>query len=151
PEATARAERGYPARRLFHAEPPRRPPPLPRACARAGSEPCAGASRTGTAADVRGSRRALPHPRPRPEPTMQREARESTRVPRCPRRRPALVVLLLLLAGGAAAAPQGTTERVNLRDSNLQGNGGSVGPSLSADGGRLAFMSLASDLVHGDT
>src|SRR5690606_5918466 len=79
---------------------------------------------------------------------MAAKAREFPRVLESTR---CLATLPFLLAGGVAAAPPGSTERVSLRDSNLQGNGRSIGPSLSADGDRLAFMSLASDLVEGDT
>ncbi|MCY2987295.1 MAG: tandem-95 repeat protein [Planctomycetota bacterium] len=44
-----------------------------------------------------------------------------------------------------------TVERVSVAENGAQGNGGSSGPSLSADGRFVAFPSLASNLVPGDT
>jgi Tol biopolymer transport system component len=44
-----------------------------------------------------------------------------------------------------------TTERVSLASGGTQGNGDSYGPSLSADGRYVAFTSVASNLVPGDT
>ena len=43
------------------------------------------------------------------------------------------------------------TERVSLTLGGAQANGGSYSPDISADGQRIAFHSLASDLVTGDT
>ena len=46
----------------------------------------------------------------------------------------------------------GTTERVSVDSSGAQGNGVSYSrPSISADGRYVAFGSLASNLVEGDT
>ena len=44
-----------------------------------------------------------------------------------------------------------TIEMVSVNDSGLEGNGGSSGPSISADGRYVAFYSSATDLVTGDT
>lgn len=45
----------------------------------------------------------------------------------------------------------GTTQRVSLASDGSQGNGGSVEPSLSADGLHVAFYASATNLVAGDT
>jgi Tol biopolymer transport system component len=45
----------------------------------------------------------------------------------------------------------GTTERVSVSSAGTQGNGASSSPSISADGRYVAFYSLASNLVSGDT
>jgi len=45
----------------------------------------------------------------------------------------------------------GTTQRVSLSTGGAQGNGRSDLPSISADGDRIAFQSLANTLVEGDT
>jgi Tol biopolymer transport system component len=45
----------------------------------------------------------------------------------------------------------GTTERASIRSDGLQGNGDSTYPSISTDGRYVAFQSLASNLVLGDT
>jgi Tol biopolymer transport system component len=45
----------------------------------------------------------------------------------------------------------GTTERVSVDSQGLQGNNRSLFPSISADGRFVAFVSLASNLVEGDT
>jgi Tol biopolymer transport system component len=45
----------------------------------------------------------------------------------------------------------GTTERVSVDSGGLQGNNGSSYPSISADGRYVAFHSVASNLVAGDT
>jgi Tol biopolymer transport system component len=45
----------------------------------------------------------------------------------------------------------GTTTRVSVASNGTQGNGSSVIPSISADGRYVAFESLASSLVPGDT
>ena len=45
----------------------------------------------------------------------------------------------------------GTTERVSVSDSEAQANGHCVYPSVSADGRYVAFYSLATNLVSGDT
>lgn len=45
----------------------------------------------------------------------------------------------------------GTTERISLDSGGGQANGHSTGPSLSADGRFVAFRSIASNLVAGDT
>ena len=44
-----------------------------------------------------------------------------------------------------------TTERVSVASDGAQGNGGSGGPSISANGRFVAFQSSATDLVPGDT
>jgi HYR domain/WD40-like Beta Propeller Repeat len=45
----------------------------------------------------------------------------------------------------------GTTERVSVDSSGTQGNGPSIGPSMSADGRFVAFSSAATNLVAGDS
>ncbi len=45
----------------------------------------------------------------------------------------------------------GLLERVSLASNGAQGNGGSIYPSMSADGRYVAFESAASNLVPGDT
>jgi hypothetical protein len=45
----------------------------------------------------------------------------------------------------------GTTERVSVDSAGVQGNDDSLDPSISADGRFVAFASLASSLVAGDT
>jgi hypothetical protein len=45
----------------------------------------------------------------------------------------------------------GTTELVSVDSNELQGNGGSLYPSISADGRYVAFQSSATNLVPGDT
>jgi hypothetical protein len=45
----------------------------------------------------------------------------------------------------------GTTERISAANDGIQGNGESYGPSVSADGGFVAYRSGASNLVPGDT
>jgi len=45
----------------------------------------------------------------------------------------------------------GATERVSVGPAGLEGNGDSLGPSISGDGRLVAFRSLASNLVPGDT
>jgi Tol biopolymer transport system component len=45
----------------------------------------------------------------------------------------------------------GTTKRLSLDSSGVQGNDGSYHPSISADGRYVAFYSYASNLVSGDT
>ena len=45
----------------------------------------------------------------------------------------------------------GVTERVSVKSSGAQGNADSYGPSISADGRNVAFISWASNLVTGDT
>jgi Tol biopolymer transport system component len=59
------------------------------------------------------------------------------------------VVLAAALAGSLARAQ--TTERVSVESGGVQGNNDSLYPSLSADGRSVAFASLASILVAGDT
>jgi Tol biopolymer transport system component len=41
-----------------------------------------------------------------------------------------------------------TTQRVSLRDNDLQTGGASTSPSISADGSKIAFISLATDLTQ---
>jgi Tol biopolymer transport system component len=45
----------------------------------------------------------------------------------------------------------GTTRRVSVGPQNLEANASSAGPAISADGRFIAFTSLASNLVSGDT
>src|SRR5688572_20883557 len=45
----------------------------------------------------------------------------------------------------------GTTELVSVNDAGVAGNNDSHSPSISADGERVAFQSIASNLVAGDT
>ncbi len=70
----------------------------------------------------------------------------------------ALGVALAVTLGGAAAlpataapAPAPRTEKASVAPDGTDGNGASGGPSLSADGSRLAFVSSADNLVAGDT
>jgi Tol biopolymer transport system component len=46
---------------------------------------------------------------------------------------------------------RGTISRVSVKTDGTQGNGGSFQPSISAEGGYIAFVSEASNLVDGDT
>jgi hypothetical protein len=66
------------------------------------------------------------------------------------------LTLAIAVATGAAgtAWAHGTTERVSLGPSGVQGNGQSAvgfGAALSADGRFVVFASAASNLVPGDT
>lgn len=45
----------------------------------------------------------------------------------------------------------GTTRQVSVSSDGVQGNGDSGGPSISDDGRRVVFQSLATNLVRGDT
>ena len=45
----------------------------------------------------------------------------------------------------------GTTERVSVASSGTQGNSDSTAPAISADGRYVAFLSLATNIVAGDT
>jgi hypothetical protein len=47
--------------------------------------------------------------------------------------------------------PSGTTMRISLASGGMEGNGTSLRPSISADGDEIAFHSLASNLVAGDS
>jgi len=63
-----------------------------------------------------------------------------------------LSALLLVLGGHSqASAAPGTTERISVASDGTQGNSGSYGPSISADGRYVAFESYASNLIVGDT
>ena len=77
-----------------------------------------------------------------------------------PRRLPALVFVIALYTAVLALAPRplavaqdstGATTRVSVSSDGAQGNETSEGPTLSADGRYVAFDSLASNLVAGDT
>jgi Tol biopolymer transport system component len=57
----------------------------------------------------------------------------------------------LAVAAAAPARAQGTTERASVGPKNVQADGLSDRPSLSADGRLVAFVSLATGLVPGDT
>jgi len=63
------------------------------------------------------------------------------------------IISLLLLVGMAVplSVYGGTTTRVSIASDRTQGNRGSYLPSLSADGRYVAFHSIASNLVSGDT
>ncbi|MFD5132039.1 TolB family protein [Streptomyces olindensis] len=70
----------------------------------------------------------------------------------------ALGVALAVTLGGVAALPATAaptpaprTEKASIAPDGTEGNGPSGGPSLSADGRRLAFVSSADNLVAGDT
>ncbi|CAM5746460.1 putative Flocculation protein FLO11 [Streptomyces afghaniensis 772] len=69
----------------------------------------------------------------------------------------ALGVALAVTLGGLAALPASAapeaprTEKASVAPDGAEGNGDSGGPSLSADGRRLAFVSSADNLVAGDT
>src|SRR3954452_7549970 len=56
-----------------------------------------------------------------------------------------------LLLAATAPARAGTTERVSISSTGEQGTRGSYFPALSADGRFVAFGSLATNLVPGDT
>ncbi|MFF7643388.1 hypothetical protein [Streptomyces canus] len=57
------------------------------------------------------------------------------------------------LTGPAASAAPGAshTEKASVAPDGTEGNAGSGGLSISADGRRVAFVSGADDLVAGDT
>lgn len=55
------------------------------------------------------------------------------------------------LPSAAAPAPAPRTEKASVAPDGTDGNGPSGGPSLSADGSLLAFVSSADNLVAGDT
>jgi hypothetical protein len=58
---------------------------------------------------------------------------------------------LLLLLSDSGGQPQPTTSRVSVATMGAQGNNSSDTPSISSDGHYVAFESLASNLVSGDT
>ena len=62
-----------------------------------------------------------------------------------------LTALELLLAGAGQLLRAGTTEPVSVTPHGRVGNGASYVPVLSRDGSFVAFTSLATDLVPGDT
>jgi Tol biopolymer transport system component len=62
------------------------------------------------------------------------------------------LVLLLVVAGPVAAQAQsGRFERLSVSSAGEEGDAGSYGPAISADGSVVAFVSNASNLVAGDT
>jgi hypothetical protein len=64
------------------------------------------------------------------------------------------VVGLVVVASGAAQADVGTTSLVSVSSTGTPGNAASYGPNgsmMSADGRYVAFSSVASNLVPGDT
>jgi Tol biopolymer transport system component len=65
-----------------------------------------------------------------------------------PQRTASALLSTLLLAGVCSAQ---TTERVSVDSSGAQGNSGSAGDSISADGRYVAFWTDADNLVPGDT
>lgn len=62
-----------------------------------------------------------------------------------------LFAAITLAADPTASAQTCPTERVSVDSSGGQGNGNSHVPSLSSDGRYVAFHSLATNLVPGDT
>lgn len=62
-----------------------------------------------------------------------------------------LLSYILALAAAAPALAQGTTTRVSVSSAEAQGNGPSVAPTISGDGRFVAFTSVATNLVRGDT
>ncbi len=63
----------------------------------------------------------------------------------------AAIPLLSYLLSASAPAPAGTTERVSVSSAGEQGNADSGYTAISADGRFVAFQSVASNLVAGDT
>ncbi|MFH8348072.1 TolB family protein [Streptomyces sp. NPDC018045] len=63
----------------------------------------------------------------------------------------ALAALLPATTAGARSAPPPGTERASVAADGTQGNGGSSGSALSADGRYVTFDSAATNLVPGDT
>jgi Tol biopolymer transport system component len=61
------------------------------------------------------------------------------------------VCLLASFIPPTLAGDRGTTERVSVNSAEAQGNARSVGPAISADGRFVAFGSIATNLVRGDT
>src|SRR5216117_853098 len=61
------------------------------------------------------------------------------------------VILVLLTALWGRSADAQTTERVSVASGGTEGNGASLSSALSADGRFVAFVSVATDLVAGDT
>jgi hypothetical protein len=62
-----------------------------------------------------------------------------------------LAAATVVLSSAPTAASSATTGRVSVDSAGTQGNGGSGGASISADGRYVAFDSSASNLVDGDT
>jgi Tol biopolymer transport system component len=62
-----------------------------------------------------------------------------------------MCTLIALVGVVAAPARAGVTTRVSVASDGTQGNGYTNSPSISADGRYVAFRSLASNLVPGDT
>src|SRR5881409_17360 len=60
-------------------------------------------------------------------------------------------VVTLALAAPFAAAQSGVTERVSVDSNGTEANSFNDMPAISADGRFVAFVSLASSLVPGDT
>jgi hypothetical protein len=56
-----------------------------------------------------------------------------------------------LLLAGAVPAWAGSTERVSVGPGGVQGNSDSSIPAISANGRFVAFSSIATNLVAGDT
>jgi hypothetical protein len=63
----------------------------------------------------------------------------------------ALLALPLLVTTAVLPAWAGSTERVSVSSGGVQGNGQSAGPTISADGRFVAFVSSATNLVPDDT
>ena len=57
----------------------------------------------------------------------------------------------MAMGQGRSAPTAGTTTRVSVRSDGTQGNDGSSEPSISATGRFVAFSSVATNLVSGDT
>ena len=64
---------------------------------------------------------------------------------------PVLAASLALLLAGPVSAATPSTERVSVSSAGSQGTTSSLFPSISADGRFVAFESLATNLVAGDT
>ena len=62
-----------------------------------------------------------------------------------------VVALIVAFYATASSASAATTERVSLNNSGVQGNNFSYSPAVSSDGRYVAFYSVSSNLVAGDT
>ncbi len=62
-----------------------------------------------------------------------------------------LILMATGVAGDAARAGEGTTTRVSLSAEGHQGDGGSFAPKTTPDGRLIAFGSVATQLIPGDT
>src|SRR5436190_13803833 len=62
-----------------------------------------------------------------------------------------LLASFLAVLAAPAGVSAGTTERVSVDSAGNEGNGHSLNAAISADGRFVAFRSVASNLVPGDT